>query len=63
MFSKGVFVCSQSGNHPLENVERTGHHPQDDLAKYGYTSEIKYKSLIILLCVWLHNEKPNMQIW
>ncbi len=26
------------------------------LAKYGYKPEIKYKSLIILLYVWLHNE-------
>jgi hypothetical protein len=28
----------------------------EDLAKSGYKPAIKYKSLIILLYVWLHNE-------
>jgi hypothetical protein len=33
----GIFVCSQSDNHPKE-----------DIAKSGYKPYLKYKSLIIL---------------
>jgi hypothetical protein len=42
---KGISVCRKSDNHPY-----------GDLAKSGYKPEIKYKSSIILLYVWLHNE-------
>jgi hypothetical protein len=31
-------------------------HHQEDLAKSGYKPEIKYKSFIIVLHFWLHNE-------
>ncbi len=31
-------------------------HPKEDLAKFGYKSEMKYKSLSILLYFCLHNE-------
>jgi hypothetical protein len=41
----GIFVCSQTGSHPYE-----------DVTKSGYKLYIKYKSLIILLYFWLHNE-------
>jgi hypothetical protein len=51
----GIIVCSQSGDHPLEDVEKVGH-LLEDLAKSGYKPAIKYKSLIILLYVWLRNE-------
>jgi hypothetical protein len=37
-------------------VEKSDNHPYGDLAKSGYKPEIKYKSSIILLYVWLHNE-------
>jgi hypothetical protein len=33
---------------------KNGDCPLQDLAKSGYKSEMKYKSLIILLCVWLY---------
>jgi len=33
---------------------KRGDYPLEDLAKSGYKSEMKYKSLIILLCVWLN---------
>jgi hypothetical protein len=45
VFSLGIFVCSQSGYHPEEN-----------LAKSGYKPDMKYKPLIILLYFWLHTE-------
>jgi hypothetical protein len=40
-----VFAFSQSGDHPWE-----------DLAKSGYKPFMKYKTLIILLYFWLHSE-------
>jgi len=44
-FFLAIFFCSQSGNHPSEEI-----------AKSSYKSEIKYKSLISLLYFWLHDE-------
>jgi hypothetical protein len=41
----GIFLCSQSGDYPWE-----------DLAKSGYKPEVKFKNLIILPYFWLHNE-------
>jgi hypothetical protein len=35
---------------------KSGKHQKEYLAKSGYKPEIKYKSLIILLFVWGHNE-------
>jgi hypothetical protein len=40
-FFIGIFVCSQSGDQPLEDVENVGDHPQEDLAKSGYKPKIK----------------------
>jgi hypothetical protein len=37
-------------------VEKSDNHPYGDLAKSGYKPEIKYKSSIISLYVWLHDE-------
>jgi hypothetical protein len=56
------FVCSQSGNHPQEDVKEMAITPRKkDLVKSGYKPEVKYKSLIILLVYfWLYNEKPNI---
>jgi hypothetical protein len=34
-----------------KKLRNSGDYPLEDLAKSGYKSEIKYKSLIILLCV------------
>jgi hypothetical protein len=42
----------------LEDAEKSVDHPKEDLAKSGYKLEIKYKILIILLYIWLHNENP-----
>jgi len=50
-FYKGIFVCNQSGNHPLE-----------DLAKYGYKPDTKYKFLIILFIFLAAHHKPNIEI-
>jgi hypothetical protein len=33
--------------------------PWEDLAKFGYKPEIKYISLIILHCLWLHDENQT----
>jgi len=33
---------------------KTGDFPSENLAKYGYQPNMKFKSLIILLCIWLH---------
>jgi hypothetical protein len=52
----GIFVCSQSGNPSIGRQRKSDDHWLEDLAKYGYKPEIKYKSLITLLYVWLHNE-------
>jgi hypothetical protein len=38
--------CRKSGNHPS----------YEGLAKFGYKPEIKWKSLVIFLYIWLHNE-------
>ncbi len=62
MFFSGIFVCSQSGDHPQEDVRKWGP-SQEDLSKYGNNWELKYKSLIILLHFWLHNDKPKIRIW
>jgi hypothetical protein len=35
---------------------KSGDCPEEDLAKSGYKSELNYKSLVILLYLWLHNE-------
>jgi hypothetical protein len=35
-FFSGIFVCSQSGNHPLEAVEKLWDHALEDLAISGY---------------------------
>ncbi len=33
---------------------KNGDYPLEDLAKSGYKSEMKYKSLIPFQCVWLY---------
>jgi hypothetical protein len=35
---------------------QVGNHPKKYLAKLGYKPDMKYKSLIIFLCFWLHPE-------
>jgi hypothetical protein len=47
----GIFVCSQSGHHSLQDVKIVA--IIKALAKSGYKPEIKYKSLIILLHICL----------
>jgi hypothetical protein len=49
-FYKEISVCSQSGNHPYE-----------DLAKSGYQPDIKHKSLITLLYFWLQIENKILK--
>jgi hypothetical protein len=44
-FCLGIFVCSQSGDHPWE-----------DLAKSGYKPETNYQSLFIFLYFWLQDD-------
>jgi hypothetical protein len=34
-----------------------------DLAKFGSKSDMKQKSLIILVYFWLHTENQNLEIW
>ncbi len=47
----GIFFWSHSGNHPsVERCTKIGYCPQEDLAKYGYKSNLKYTSLITFLC-------------
>jgi hypothetical protein len=36
----GILVCSQSSNHPKEDVLENGDHSYEDLAKSGYKPEI-----------------------
>jgi hypothetical protein len=43
VFSLGNFVYSQSGDHFEEDVQKSGDHPYENLAKYGYKSDLKYK--------------------
>jgi hypothetical protein len=40
----------------IGSCRQSDNHPQEDLAKSGYKPDIKYKPLIILLYVWLHND-------
>ncbi len=52
---EGIFFWSQSGNHPQKDLEKwVMVLPQEDLAKSGYKPNVKYKSLIVLLYIWLH---------
>jgi hypothetical protein len=51
MYILGIFACTQSGYHAEEDVEKSGDHSLEDLAKSGYKTNIKYESLIILLCI------------
>ncbi len=37
--------------------------PYKDLAKFGYTPDVKYKYLIVFLCFWLHGKKPILEIF
>jgi hypothetical protein len=46
----GILLCRQNGNHSKE-----------DLAKSGCKPNMKYKSLIILLYLWLHIENQNFK--
>ncbi len=50
VFFSGIFVCSQSGNHPYAH-----------LVKSGYKPEVKYKSSIILLYFCLHIENQTYE--
>jgi hypothetical protein len=54
-FYLGILGRSQSGNHPKE-CRKSDNRPKEHLAKSGYKLPKKYKSLIILLYLWLHNE-------
>jgi len=38
-----LFVCSQSGDHPYDDVKKSGYFPKEDLAKSGYKPDVKYK--------------------
>jgi hypothetical protein len=49
VFLLGISVCSSSGDHSLERCRQVSNLPYEDLAKYGYEPEIKYKYLTILL--------------
>jgi hypothetical protein len=51
VFVLGIFVCSQSGHHSLQDVKIVT--IVKALVKSGYKPEIKYKSLIILLHIRL----------
>jgi hypothetical protein len=37
----GIFVCSQSGYHPLEDAKKSDNHPLEDLAKFGNKPDMK----------------------
>jgi hypothetical protein len=43
-------------NPEIWNMKKKWQSSKEYLAKSGYKPEIKYKSLIILLFVWVHNE-------
>jgi hypothetical protein len=45
-----------SGGNPYEGVK------EEDLAKSGYKMDTKYKSLIILLYLWLHIANQIIEI-
>ncbi len=51
VFFLAFFICSQSGDQPLQRPRKSGEQPKEYLAKSGYEPEINDKSLIILLCV------------
>lgn len=51
MFFSGIFVWNQSGDHPWEDVGKV---------RIIAGRELKYKSLIIHLHFWLHNDKPKI---
>jgi hypothetical protein len=53
---KYLVLCRLSGNDPYEDVIFFCDQPQEDLAKYGCNPNMKYKSLINLLYLWLHTE-------
>ncbi len=44
MLFLGICFCGLSGNHPKEDVEKIESHPQENLAKSGYKSDMKYKT-------------------
>jgi hypothetical protein len=44
-----IFVCSQSGDHPHEDVEKVAILLRKILVAFGYKLDLKYKALIILL--------------
>jgi hypothetical protein len=37
--------------------------PYEDLAKFGYTPDVKYKYLIVFLFFWLHGKKAIVEIF
>jgi hypothetical protein len=49
-------LCRLSGNDPYEDVKEICDQPREGLAKYGCNTNMKYKSLINLLYLWLHTE-------
>jgi hypothetical protein len=58
-FFKGIFVRSQKGYHPEEDVETIGYHFQEDLAKYCYKIKAGRGKKIIsnhASIFWLHTE-------
>jgi hypothetical protein len=44
----------------IGRCRKSGDHPYEDLAKSGNKPEIKYKSVIILLYVWLQTKFMNL---
>jgi len=57
MFSFGIFVCNESGkSSSIGECKKLVYHPRKIFAKSGYKSNMRYKSLIILLYFWLQGE-------
>jgi hypothetical protein len=46
----------------IRKCKKSGDHPQEDLAKSGYNSHMTYRTLIILLYLWLHAQNQTWQI-
>ncbi len=44
-------------------VAKSGNHSQKDLIKAGYILEMKYKTIINLLYLWLHTQNQTLKIW
>jgi hypothetical protein len=47
VFFKGIFVRSQKGYHPAEDVETIGYHFQEYLAKYCYKIKAGMKKITL----------------